>query len=123
MPKKRKSIQELIEEEKRLREQLAKKRQKLKALKKRVQTEYRKREASFLIGIGRTLLKHGKEAKDNMGNPLIVLPLNALVKAFKEYSDIVEVNEDFRKWTNIITGGLQQQAEGKEKEGGQTPKD
>lgn len=96
---KRKSLEELKEEEKKLKESLAKKRQKLQSLKKRIQSEYRKREARFLIAVGRTLLKYG-EIGYVEGEKVIMIPLNnsAFKQAFTEYQDIVNLNNDFKKW-------------------------
>lgn len=98
MPK-RKSLEELKREEEKLKEALAKKRQRLQALKKKVQSEYRKREARFLITIGRTLLKYGQIGYVE-GEKVIMIPLkNSIFKtSFKEYDDIVNLNDDFKKW-------------------------
>jgi ABC-type Fe3+-citrate transport system substrate-binding protein len=105
MPRKRKTIKELLEEEKRLREQLAKKKQKLNALRKKVREEYRKREARFLIAIGRTLLKYGKHSKaSNDGRVYIGIPLEALTEIFKDYRDIAENDKDFNKWLEVLRG-------------------
>jgi hypothetical protein len=100
MPK-RKSLEQLIQEIKKRKEKLAKEKQKLQALRKRVLDEYRKKEARFLIAIGRTVLKHGK-ALDIGGEKVLAIPLNnsAFRKAFKDYEEIVKLNEDYRKWFN-----------------------
>lgn len=121
MPK-RKTLEELKREEERLKELIAKRRQRLMALKKRIKEEKRKREARFLIAIGRTVLKYGKTAKAN-GEIGILLPLNnqAFIKAFNDYKDIVEDNEDFAKWLRFlkrITGEDGEEKEGKEEKEG-----
>jgi len=96
---KRKSLEELKREEEKLKEMLAKKRQKLQALKQKIQSEYRKREARFLIAIGRTLLKYGRIGYVE-GEKVIMIPFeNSVFKTtFKEYNDIVNLNDDFKKW-------------------------
>ncbi len=120
MPK-RKTLEELKREEERLKELIAKRKQRLMALRKKIKEEKRKREARFLIAIGRTLLKYGQEAKAG-GEPVIVLPLNneAFKQAFKDYLDIVNDNPDFAKWLRFIeiTGGEEgERREGREGEG------
>ena len=104
MARRRVNLERLLEEEKRLMEQLAKKRQKLLQLKRKLQKEYRKREASFLIGIGRTLLKYGKVAELKSGKKVIVLPIDnrQLREAFIEYNDVVNLNDDFKKWIEVL---------------------
>ena len=95
---KRKSLEELKREEEKLKETLAKKRQKLQALKRKIQSEYRKREARFLIAVGRTLLRYG-EIGYVEGEKVIMIPLNNSVfrATFREYNDIVNLNDDFKK--------------------------
>lgn len=98
MPK-RKSLKDLKTEEQKIKERLNREKQRLQALKRKIQEEYRKREARFLIAIGRSLLKYGKLENVN-GELMMVIPLRnpAIQEAFKEYSDIVSENNDFRKW-------------------------
>jgi sugar-specific transcriptional regulator TrmB len=105
MPK-RKSLEGLIKELEKRKEKLAKEKQKLQALKKKLETEYRKREARFLIAVGRTILKYAKTFELN-GQKVLVIPINnqAFKEAFKEYEDIVNLNEDFRKWKKFIDEG------------------
>jgi predicted nucleic acid-binding Zn ribbon protein len=129
MPKKV-SLKKLIKEEEKLIKQLAEKRQKLKVLRSKLLSEYRKREARFLIAIGRTLLKYGKMI-EYKGEKIIALPLknSAFTKAFKEHREVVELNEDFAKWLKWFnenesenTGEEQaapQETEGKEGDSGQ----
>lgn len=118
MPK-RKTLEELKREEERLKELIAKRKQRLMALRKKIKEEKRKREARFLIAIGRTLLKYGQEAKAG-GEPVIVLPLNneAFKQTFKDYLDIVNDNPDFAKWLRFIEITGDEEGEGREgKEG------
>jgi len=102
---KRKTLTELYELKKRLEERVEKNRQKLKLLNQRLKKEYRKREASFLIGIGRTLLKHGKEIRVMGEGRVIGIPLNdeRITELFTKYRDVVELSEDFKKWKERIT--------------------
>jgi sugar-specific transcriptional regulator TrmB len=102
MPK-RKSLEQLMQEIEKRKEKLAKEKQKLQALKRKVESEYRKREARFLIAIGRTILKYAKPFNLN-NQKVLVIPLNnqAFIQAFKEYKDIVKLNDDFAKWEKFI---------------------
>jgi len=83
-----------------LKEELQKEKQKLEALKRKMKEEYRKREARFLIAIGRSVLKYGRY--NPISGKIEVEPNIAIKEAFKEHADIVELNDDFRKWLKWI---------------------
>jgi len=83
-----------------LKEELQKEKQKLEALKRKFEEEYRKREARFLIIIGRSVLRYGEY---NSQTGKIEVDVNTAIReAFKEHVDIVELNNDFRKWLKWI---------------------
>lgn len=83
-----------------LKEELQKEKQKLEALKRKLKEEYRKREARFLIAIGRSVLKYGEY---NPSTGKIEIEVNTAIReAFKEHADIVKLNDDFRKWLKWI---------------------
>lgn len=117
MPR-RKSLEELRKEEERLKELIAKKRQRLYSIKRKIREEKRKREARFLIAIGRALLKYGQRAKIK-DETVIVLPIKnqAFKTAFKDYLDIIKDNKDFAKWLKVleITGEGEERERGEEK--------
>jgi len=98
-----KNLKKLQERLEKTEEKLKLEKQKLKALKREFLKEFRKKEARFLIAIGRTLLKYGIKGKVE-GEDVIILPLKneAFRQAFKDYKEIVELNEKFKEWNSIL---------------------
>lgn len=87
-----------------LQQQLEKKKEKLKKLKRLKSETYRKLEAQFLIGFGRTVIKNSliKKMETENGKQIKVLTVNAetLKDLLNEekFNDISELNEEFKNF-------------------------
>lgn len=86
MAKRKKTLIELEEEYERLKAQLAKKKQALKAKRKALMERFRKREARLLIIIGRLTL----ESSEIRNGYFCLEVSNELLNTLKEYRDILE---------------------------------
>ena len=95
-------LQKLIQEQKKLEEKISTERHKLKVLKKKFREEYRKREAQFLIAVGRTVLKYGEVIEVN-GEKIIALPIDTepLIETFTKHKDFIAIS-DFSEWLEKI---------------------
>ncbi len=116
-------LDKLLAEKEKLEKKLAEEKHKLKVLKQKFREEYRKREASFLIAVGRTVLKYG-EVLEIEGEKMLVLPLNneALTETFAKHKDFIAIS-DFKEWLDKVEitgrGEEKKRGERKEKKGGE----
>ena len=79
-------------------EKLKRERTRLKELKQKLNNEYKKKEASMLCAVGRTLLRTGTIVRDKQGNEIIAIELPVVLEALSRHSEVLEVGTLEKKY-------------------------